>query len=139
MTNEATPESPFDPVEEASEESFPASDPPSWTLGEETHSPVLAVSNNESKSRFETHVDSRTAFLDYIRSPGEIALTHAETPRELERRGIASAITRAALEYARQHGLKVVPLCPFTIWYLQQHPEDHDLVRPDHRTRLSGR
>ena len=117
----------FDPVEEASQESFPASDPPAWAMGEESSAPE--VLNNEVENRFEVHVGGQIAFLTYRRKPHEIALTHAETPREIEGQGLGSKVVRAALEFAREHDLKVVPLCPFVAWYIRKHPEYEDLVR----------
>jgi predicted GNAT family acetyltransferase len=35
------------------------------------------------------------------------------------------------LEFAQEHGLKVVPLCPFVAWYIRQHKEYAGLVRAD--------
>ncbi len=90
---------------------------------------AIAVSNNQALSRFEAQLAGKIAFLDYRQSGGEIMLTHAETPAELEGRGIASKIARTALEFARAHGLTVVPLCPFVAWYIRQHPEFADLVK----------
>lgn len=90
---------------------------------------AVKVSNNQALSRFEARVAGKIAFLDYRRTSAEIMLTHAETPAELEGRGIASEITRTALEFARAHGLTVVPLCPFVSWYVRQHPEFADLVK----------
>ena len=54
--------------------------------------------------------------------------SHTGVPFALEGRGIASRLARAALEYARAHELKVVPLCSFVAGYIQKHPEYKDLL-----------
>ena len=62
-------------------------------------------------------------------SPGEMALTHTGVPKEIERRGIGSALVKAALEYAQSKGLKVKPLCPFVQRYVERHTEYAGLVK----------
>jgi predicted GNAT family acetyltransferase len=54
-------------------------------------------------------------------------MLHTEVPKELEGRGIGSALIRGVLDTARRQGLKVVPLCPFAKAYIEKHPEYADL------------
>jgi predicted GNAT family acetyltransferase len=37
-------------------------------------------------------------------------------------------LVRAALNYARANGLRVIPVCPFARAFLARHPEYADLV-----------
>ena len=87
-----------------------------------------AVENNATAHRFEAVVDGRTAFLNYQRHGGVLTLVHTEVPPELEGRGIASSLARAALDYAREQRLRVAPRCPFVATYLERHPEYSDLT-----------
>jgi uncharacterized protein len=81
------------------------------------------VTNNEAARRFEMIVDGHTGFLRYARSTGRIELLHTEVPPELAGRGVGGILAKAALDYAEQAGLKVIPTCPFVKKYLERHTE----------------
>lgn len=52
--------------------------------------------------------------LTYHKSDNNvITIDHTEVKRELENQGIASSLVRKSVEYAREHNLKIDPLCPF--------------------------
>jgi predicted GNAT family acetyltransferase len=96
----------------------------------------VAVVNNEQAHRFEATVDGYRALITYRCFPGKIVFDHAEVPPALEGKGLAAKLTRAALEFARAHGLRVVPMCPYVAAYIRRHPEEQDLLSPDDVQRI---
>jgi tripartite-type tricarboxylate transporter receptor subunit TctC len=52
-------------------------------------------------NRFEAVVDGRACHLDYLIDAGTMRIHHTEVPYPLEGRGIAAALTRAAIDHAR--------------------------------------
>ena len=135
VENQAADE-PVDRVGEASRESFPASDSPAWAMGTEPN-PNLDISNDQAENRFEAHTGGKAAFLGYRRMPGRLVLVHTEVPTEFEGHGIGSKLVRAGMEFAREQGLTVVPMCPFVTDYIRRHQEYVDLVHPDYRARVT--
>ncbi len=89
----------------------------------------LPVTHNPERNRFELQIQTLTAVLDYTLQGKTIIFTHTGVPPALEGQGIGSRITRAGLDYARQNGLKVVPLCSFVDVYIKRHPEYQDLLK----------
>lgn len=88
----------------------------------------LKVENNETQSRFEVKVEDRVAVAEYKRIANRIIFTHTEVPKALEGNGIGSMLAKAALEFARQESLKVIPLCPYIAGYIKKHREYVPLV-----------
>lgn len=88
------------------------------------------VVNNEQAGRFELPVGDELAVLQYRRGPSGIVLVHTEVPPAFEGRGHGARLARAALDYARAEGLRVVPACRFVRAYVGRHPEFADLVDP---------
>jgi len=87
----------------------------------------LVIQHNTEKRRFETTVDGHTAFVEYNLFNNGINYTHTEVPQALEGQGIAKALARHVLDYARENKLKVMPLCPFIKGYIDRHPEYQDI------------
>lgn len=86
------------------------------------------VTHNPAQSRFEATIEGRLCVADYRLNAGVMQMTHTGVPPQLEGRGIAAALVKAALEYARAQGLKVNPLCSYVATYMRRHPETQDLL-----------
>jgi hypothetical protein len=86
------------------------------------------VRDNPARSRYELELDGGTAFVTYHRSPGVVALVHAEVPPALEGRGFGSALARGTLDLLRAEGSKVIPQCSFIAAFIRKHPQYQDLV-----------
>ena len=88
----------------------------------------LTITHLPEKQRFEHQQNGLVAHLDYrIQDQHTLIFSHTIVPPQLEGQGIASALARHALDYAREHGKKVVPACSFVATWIQRHPEYSDL------------
>ncbi len=88
----------------------------------------ITIINNTEQQQFEVNMQDQSATLVYRFYKGNIALMHTEVPAALGNRGIASALAKYALEWAKEHNKKVMVYCPFVASYLKRHPEYNFLV-----------
>jgi predicted GNAT family acetyltransferase len=89
----------------------------------ENEATAADVRHNAAGRRFETGADGHLAVLDYELNGVEMALTHTFVPPELRGKGIAEKLVRAALAWARAEKRRVVPVCSYTVTFLQRYPE----------------
>jgi predicted GNAT family acetyltransferase len=89
-----------------------------------------AVHRNDAAHRYEVLQDGHRAGAMYERTGDVITFTHTIVPAALEGQGIGAALVRHALDDARAHGWRVIPVCPFVRAYLARHPEFRDLLVP---------
>lgn len=88
----------------------------------------LTVKHNEAKRRFETQVDDYVAFVVYQLNAMQITLVHTEVPHQLGGQGVGGKIVKAALDFAKNSGLKVIPECPFVARYIERHKDYQHIV-----------
>ena len=89
---------------------------------------ALAIQHNPAALRFEVIVDGMLCRTDYRMHGDTMMLVHSEVPRQLEGRGIASALVRAAFQHAADKGMDVLPVCSFVRSWVQRHPEVEPLL-----------
>ena len=87
----------------------------------------MDVTHDASGRRFSTIADGHACEVDYRLADGVMTITHTGVPSAVGGRGVAGALTRAALEHARAEGWKVVPACSYAISWMNKHPEFDDL------------
>ena len=90
---------------------------------------VPTVEHHAGLQKFSAFIEGEEAYLVY-HPAGEGVLDYASTfvPEHLRGRGIASAVVRQALEYAREHDCRVIPSCWFVRGFIERHAEYWGLV-----------
>lgn len=90
----------------------------------------VAVTHNPDQKRWEAHDRDGTlaGFAAYVSTEDMVVFTHTEVDPTFEGRGVGSALARAALQDAREHRTRVMPLCPFIKAWIHRHPEYADLL-----------
>jgi predicted GNAT family acetyltransferase len=88
----------------------------------------LAIQHNPAAMRFEAVVDGMLCRSDYRMHGDTMMLVHTEVPAQLEGKGIASALVRAAFKHAADNGMDVLPVCSYVRAWVQRHPEVKPLL-----------
>ena len=85
----------------------------------------MNVEHDEQRERFFVTLPEGEAELVYGEfSDGILDLRHTEVPPAARGEGVADALVRAALAFARARGYQVVATCPFVQRWLKAHPEE---------------
>jgi predicted GNAT family acetyltransferase len=87
------------------------------------------INNNKKLFRFEQSFDDgKIAYLEYRWKMASMQLMRTYVPPEHRNKGIASALTVAAFQHARDNNLKVQIFCPFITLFMEKHREYADLL-----------
>jgi predicted GNAT family acetyltransferase len=68
------------------------------------------------------------AELTYVNNNGIMTIDHTEIDEKLRGEGIGEDMVRAAVEYAREKGLKINAVCPYAKKVIEQTPELKDIL-----------
>ncbi|MEM0362083.1 MAG: GNAT family N-acetyltransferase [Sulfolobales archaeon] len=72
--------------------------------------------------------DGSKAFLGYKVEDNKMFILETYTPPQHRGQGVAKLLVEKALEMARERGLKVVPICSYSIHYFIKNPNMRDLL-----------
>jgi len=68
-----------------------------------------------------------------------LTVFHTEVSEKLKGQGIASKLLSTMVDYAREHQLKVIPLCPYVSAQFKRHPEQYnDIWNKDWHSRAKS-
>jgi len=69
------------------------------------------------------------AELSYIKEDGIMTIDHTEIDEKLRGEGIGQDLVKAAVEYARENGLKINAVCPYAKKVIERTPEFQDVLK----------
>ena len=70
-----------------------------------------------------------TAEMIYTKpSPDKMIIEHTDVSDELKGQNVGFQLVQTAVEYAREHSIKIIPLCPFANSVFKKKPEFADVL-----------
>lgn len=87
------------------------------------------VRHDSEGSRFVIDLADGEAVLEYAHVDGRtVDYRSVRVPPQHRGEGIAARLVTHALEYAREHGLRIIPSCSYARRFIAGHPAYADLV-----------
>jgi uncharacterized protein len=126
-----------DLLDEALDESFPASDPPRAFEPEGPPDQGL-VRHDERRDERAGHgvffIDKdgvRVAHMTYRREGDTVTIQHTEVSEVLRGQGAGKRLLDEVVRWARTGRLRIIPRCPFARAAFVKHPELRDVLAED--------
>jgi uncharacterized protein len=66
--------------------------------------------------------DTKAGKMNIVVTHGKLIVSHTEVDSAFEGRGFAKLLLDQLVGYARENGLKIVPLCPYVHAQFKRHP-----------------
>lgn len=90
---------------------------------------MMEVIHDKNNRRFVINIEGEESFVEYSLYDKVIDLYHTYTPPKLRGKGLAEKVVRAALEFAKEKKLKVIPSCSYVALFLRRYPEYSELKK----------
>lgn len=89
----------------------------------------MTIEIDEPGYRFYSTVEGHESVLLYeVKDNKTFEIHSVRVAEALRGRGIAGALVEFAVEYAKEHGLKIVPFCSFAKSFFHKHPEYDEMI-----------
>lgn len=86
------------------------------------------IIHDKAKSQFIIVIDGKESLVDYSIEKNRIILYHTYTHPDLRGKGLAAKVVIAALEYAKENNLKVIPGCSYVQDFIAKNKKYKELV-----------
>jgi len=86
------------------------------------------VIHEKENERFVIYTEGNEVYVEYTMRGNKIDLHHTYTHPALRGKGLAAHVVRAALEFAKENNLKVIPTCSYVQAFIAKNDEYKELV-----------
>jgi predicted GNAT family acetyltransferase len=87
------------------------------------------VRRNDPDGRYELYVDgAMVGIADYVVDGSTVVIPHTEVHPRRRNHGLGAILVKGALDDIRAAGRTVVPSCWFVRQYIDEHPDEADLL-----------
>lgn len=92
----------------------------------------MNIIHNNSEQEFYTIIEGSKAFVSYHQEGNRLDIRHTVVPKNLEGRGIASALVKQVCDYATENHLQIIATCSYAVVWLERHPEYKGQISKDY-------
>jgi uncharacterized protein len=87
------------------------------------------VIHEKENERFVIYAEGNEVYVEYSMVSDDINLYHTFTHPSLRGKGLAAHVVRAALEFAKENNLKVIPTCSYVQSFIAKNDGYKELVK----------